>query len=397
MNATTEALVKLGNTTGSTTYAPTIIMERGEGMEVWDSEGNRYLDFLAGIAVNALGHCHPRVVQAVQEQAGRMMQISNVFFSRPQIRLQELLTAHSFADRVFLCSSGAEANEGAMKLARRYQRVTKGETQRVEIIAFERSFHGRTLAAIAATGQPKYQHGFEPLPPGFVHARFNDLASVEALIGPQTTAVLVEPIQGEGGIIPATPEFLQGLRDLCDKHGALLIFDEVQAGIGRTGDLFAYQTYGVTPDIITLAKGLGGGVPIGAFLSTNAIFAAFERGSHATTFGGNPVCAAASVAVLETVLEPGRLEHARAMGALLREQLEALSGIREVRGVGLMLGVDVGAELAPKLVVAARERGLLVNTAGYETVRLVPPLTVEPEHITRCVAILQDALNAVGA
>jgi len=394
-----EALMELGYRTGSTSYAPQLILDHGKGMEVWDIQGKRYLDFLAGIAVNALGHCHPRVVEAVQTQAGQAMQISNAYMSRAQIRMQQLLVELSFGDRVFACNSGAEANESAIKLARRYQRVVRGDTNRTEIISFNHSFHGRTLAAITATGQPKYHVGFEPLPPGFLYAEYNDLASVEALIGPRTTAVLVEPIQGEGGIRPAAPGFLEGLRELCDKHGALLIFDEVQTGVGRTGHLFAYQHYGVTPDLMTLAKGLGGGVPVGALVSTDEIFKGFVKGSHATTFGGNPLASAAAVAVLEVVSEPSFLAHVRAMGEYLVGKLNSLSGPlapREVRGVGLMIGAEVGPK-ALAIMGAGRDLGLLFNTAGADTLRFVPPLIVQPDDIDACALIVQQALDVVAA
>ncbi len=400
---TTEALLEVGDRTGNTSYAPArMVIERGEGMYLFDRDGNRYLDFMAGIAVNCLGHCHPRLVEAIESQARRVMQISNVFYSDVQIRLQEQLSALSFADRMFLCSSGAEANEAAMKLARRYQRVIKADEGRTEIITFKKSFHGRTLAAITATGQPKYHKGFEPLVPGFRYATYGDLASVEALIGPQTVAVMVEPIQGEGGVKPSPEGFLQGLRQLCDAHGALLIFDEVQCGVGRTGSLFAYEHFGVVPDIMSLAKGLGGGVPIGAMLSTAEVFQGFVRGSHASTFGGNPVmCAAASV-VLEEVSKPELLANVTDVGQYLQDGLRKLGegspvAFKEVRGVGLMVGVEVGPEFAGEVVKAARKRGLIINTAGGHTLRFVPPLVVTRQHVDDALEILGAALAEVGA
>ena len=396
-----DAWMKLGDETNSTSYAPRMIMERGEGMYLFDTEGKRYLDFLAGIAVNSLGNCPPRIVAALREQAGRMLQISNMFYSRPQIELQRRVTELSFGDRVYLCNSGTEANEAAFKLARRYQRVTRGDEGRTEIISFKKSFHGRTLASVTATGQPKYHKGFEPLVPGFRYATFNDLESVRELIGPQTTAVIVEPIQGEGGIRPATQEFLEGLRELCDEHEALLIFDEVQCGVGRTGKPFAYQYFGVEPDIMSLAKGFGGGVPIGAMVATDEVFAGFQVGSHASTYGGNPLMCVAANIVLDEIAKPEFLEQVTRVGAYM---LESLRGAElpitplEIRGVGLMIGVEVESkELAVSIVKEARARGLVMNTAGGNTLRFVPPLIAEEAHVDEAVRILAEAMGAVSA
>lgn len=398
--ATTEEMLEVGDRTGNTSYKPArMIIERGEGVYLYDREGRRYLDFMAGIAVNCLGHCPEKLVDALQRQASRLLQVSNVFYSDVQVRLQEKLSALSFADRMFLCNSGAEANEAAIKLARRYQRVVRGQTQRSQIITFKKSFHGRTLGAISATGQPKYHKGFEPLLPGFEYAEFGDLSSVEALMGDHTVAVMVEPIQGEGGVRPSPEGFLQGLRELCDAHGALLIFDEVQCGVGRTGHLFAYEHYGVTPDIMSLAKGLGGGVPIGAMLATAEVFQGFVRGSHATTYGGNPLMCAAAEVVLDEVSKPSLLSNVREMGALLQEGLKSLDGalsFKDVRGVGLMVGAELGP-LAGEVVAAARARGLVINTAGGETLRFVPPLTIEAEHVEEALEILRGALSDVAA
>ncbi len=395
-----EAQLEVGDRTGNPGYAPArLVMERGQGMYLFDTEGRQYLDFLAGIAVNCLGHCHPKVVEAIQGQAARLMQVSNTFFSDVQIRVQEKLTRVSFGDRVYLCNSGAEANEAAIKLARRRQRVVLGQTGRSTIITFKGSFHGRTLAAITATGQPKYHEGFEPLMPGFVYASFNDLGSVEALIGEDTVAVMVEPIQGEGGMVPAAPGFLEGLRALCDAHGALLIFDEVQTGMGRTGRMFAYEGYGVVPDIMTVAKGLGGGVPIGAMVSTEEVFKGFVRGSHASTFGGNPVMCAAAEVVLDELARPGFLERVVEVGGYLKERLEGLESaipIKEVRGVGLMVGAEVGGQ-AGRIVERARELGLILNTAGGEVLRFVPPLIVERGDVDRAMELLVAAMGDVAA
>jgi predicted acetylornithine/succinylornithine family transaminase len=394
----TTELLESGNAHNSPSYAPApVILERGEGVRVWDTEGREYLDFLAGIAVNSLGYAHPALTKALQRQVGELMHVSNMFFTKPQIELMDLLCERSFGDRVFLCNSGAEANETALKLARRYQKAVKGDEDRVEFITFKQSFHGRTFAAITATGQPKYHKGFEPMLPGFTYATFNDLASVEALISERTAAVMVEPIQGEGGVRPADPKFLKGLREICDRFGALLIFDEVQCGIGRTGTLFAYEGYGVAPDIMTLAKGLGGGVPIGACVATEEAFKGFERGSHATTFGGNPLASTAALCVLETVESENLQENAITRGNQLMDGLRKLangsSTIVEVRGKGLMVGVECVEGAAGEIVGLCRERGLLVNVAGPSTVRFVPPLVVRAEDVQSALGIFEESLH----
>lgn len=395
----TSELLATGDRTSTPSYAPArIVLERAQGMYVYDRDGKAYLDFLAGIAVNCLGNCAPAVTEAVTRQAHTLLQVSNLFYSDVQIRLQERLTGGCFADRVFLCNSGAEANEAAIKLARRYQRIVR-EQPRTEIITFEASFHGRTLAAITATGQPKYHLGFEPLVPGFRYAKFGDLSSVEALVGAQTVAVMVEPVQGEGGVRPAPVGFLAGLRALCDRVGALLIFDEVQTGVGRTGHLYAYQHFGVEPDIMTLAKGLGGGVPIGAMLATERVFEGFTKGSHASTFGGNPLACAAAEAVLTAVDSPAFLEQVRAVGEHLRARLRALDGavaIRDVRGLGLMVGAEVGSAAAA-VASAARDQGLLINTAGGDTLRFVPPLIATETDVDLAMERLHRAMEQVAA
>jgi len=394
----TETLITSGNAHNSPSYSPApVIFERGEGCRLFDSEGNEYLDFLAGIAVNSLGHAHPKLVKAIQEQAAKLLHVSNMFFTEPQIQLMELLCERSFADRVFLCNSGAEANETAMKLARRYQKAIKGHTDKFEFVTMSQSFHGRTFAAITATGQPKYHKGFEPMLPGFHYADFNDLESVARKVSSKTAAVLVEPVQGEGGVRPADPSFLTGLRELCDEHGALLIFDEVQTGIGRTGNLFAYEGYGVTPDILTLAKGLGGGVPIGACLASEEIFQGFERGSHATTFGGNPLACAAALTVLNTVITERLSENSVKRGTELQAGLERLvsryEDVKEVRARGLMIGVECAEGVALQLVGLCREEGLLVNVAGPNTVRFVPPLIVSAEEVAEALEKVERALQ----
>jgi predicted acetylornithine/succinylornithine family transaminase len=399
---TTDSLLAAGERTNSPSYAPApVIMDHGEGMYVVDSEGRRYLDFLAGIAVNSLGYGHPRLVAAIKAQAERLLHVSNMFYSAEQIRLMERLCASCIADRVFLCNSGAEANEAALKLARRYQKTVGGQPERFEIITMTNSFHGRTYGAITATGQPKYHKGFEPLLPGFVYATFNDLADVTSKVTAHTAAIMVEPVQGEGGVTPATREFLAGLRALCDQHGLVLIFDEVQAGIGRLGTLHAYESFGVEPDIITWAKGLGGGVPIGAMGARAKVFEGWERGSHATTFGGNPLVSVAALCVLDVIEQEGLLANVRARGEELLGGLRGLvakhPGVAlQARGMGLMVGLQCAGTLAGEVVTQCRAEGLLVNTAGGNTVRLVPPLIAEAAHVEEALGCLDRALARVG-
>ena len=395
-----DDLVAVGRSTMSTTYNPQpIILQDGRGVRVRDRDGRQYLDFLAGIAVCALGHGHPTLVQRLTEQLQRgVTHVSNGFFTEPQILLQERLVQRSFADRVFLCNSGTEANEAAIKLARRYQRVVRG-TPRFEIITFDASFHGRTYGALSATAQPKYHAGFEPMVPGFVHATFNDIDSVRARVGAHTAAIMLEVVQGEGGVRPADPAFLRAVRELCDEQGLLLIVDEVQTGIGRTGEWFAYQHSGVTPDIMTLAKGLGGGVPVGAMVATDEIFRGFERGSHATTFGGNPLATTAALAVLDVIEDEGLLANVSAMARHFETRIDELrarqSRILETRGLGLLRGVviDGTADDALRIVSAARQRGLLMNTAGGNVLRFVPPLTITAQDIDEAVAIVEAAID----
>lgn len=402
-NRGTEELVDVGRQTMSTSYNPQpIVIERGEGVRVVDRNGRSYLDFLAGIAVCGLGHGHPTLMQRLREQLDRgVLHVSNGVFTEPQILLQEKLTQLSFADRVFFSNSGAEANEAAIKLARRYQSEVKGK-DRFEIITFEGSFHGRTYGALSATAQPKYHEGFGPMVPGFRYAKFNDLGSVEALVGPHTAAVMLEFVQGEGGVRAGTKEFIQGVRALCDREGLLLIADEVQTGVGRTGTWFAYEHYGISPDIMSLAKGLGGGVPIGAMLATDEVFGGFERGSHATTFGGNPLASSAGLAVLTIMESEGVLAHAQEMGVYLGVQMQRLAdsidGIEEVRGKGLLRGFRLNdAKLAAADVVArCREKGLLCNVAGGNVLRLVPPLVISNADVDEALAIIAEALRELS-
>jgi len=372
-----------------------VTMVRGLGCLLYDADGREYLDFVAGIAVCNLGHCHPAVTAAIREQAGQLVHVSNLYHTTPQIELAETLCAHSFAERVFFCNSGAEANEAAIKLARKASPAGK-----YEIISLTGSFHGRTLATVAATGQSKFHEGFEPLPQGFVHAPFGDIAALESLIGPATCAVLCEPLQGEGGVRPLAQEYLRAIRELCDRHNLLLIFDEVQVGMGRTGTLLAHEQLGVVPDMLTLAKGLGNGLPIGALLARDALAAAFTPGSHASTFGGNPVACRAAGAVLQTMLAPDFLPMVRARGRYLAARLGELAArfpakAAEVRGMGLIQGLVLREEFraeGPTIVRQLFEQGLLLNFAGNTALRFLPPLVVSEEEIDRAVALVADAL-----
>ena len=394
-------LLEVGGRTNSPSYAPAqFILDRGEGVWLWDREGNKYLDFVAGIAVNCLGYGHPRIVEAIRQQSERLLHVSNMFFTAEQVKLMEMLTERSFGDRVFLCNSGAEANEAAIKIARRYQHVVAEREDRHEIITMRKSFHGRTYGALSATAQPKYHKGFGPMLPGFVYADYNDLESVKAQISDRTAAIMLEPVQGEGGVRPGELSFLQGVRELCDEHGLLLLFDEVQAGMGRTGSLFAYQGYGVVPDVLSLAKGLGGGVPIGATIASEKVYQAWTRGSHATTFGGNPLVSAVAATVIEVIEEENLCEHAVAMGDRLQDGLRALSKkypvIVDVRGRGLMVGAEVGTENAGPIIQAARDEGLLINSAGGHTLRFVPPLIVNEAHVDDALGRLETALQRLS-
>lgn len=371
-----------------------VALVRGEGSRVWDAEGREYTDFLSGIAVNGLGHCHPAVVRAIREQAERLIHVSNLYHIEPQAELAKLLVDHSFADKAFFCNSGAEANEAAIKLARKYAK-DKGDPDRFEIVTMRQSFHGRTLATITATGQEKFHKGFEPLVPGFRHVPFNDISAAEEAVTDATCAVLIEPVQGEGGIHLADKGYLSDLKALCRNRGALLIFDEVQCGMGRTGKLFAYEHYGVEPDIMTLAKSLGGGVPIGAMLATNEAAGSFTPGTHAATFGGNPLSCAAGVAVMETLLSPGFLENVAARSGYFRKRLEKLKEahpvIREVRILGLMVGLEL-AEEGAWIVKACMEKGFLINCTMGKVLRFLPPLIISNEEMDTLVSALDEIL-----
>jgi acetylornithine/N-succinyldiaminopimelate aminotransferase len=371
-----------------------LVPVRGEGCYLWDADGKRYLDFLAGVAVNNLGHCHPRVVAALQKQAGELIHCSNYYHIPQQIELAELLCSHSFADRAFFCNSGAEANEAAIKLARKYSRERFGE-DRYEIITALASFHGRTMATVSATGQEKVQKFFDPLLHGFVHVPFNDAGALAKAVTPHTCAIMLEPIQGEGGVVVPSAEYFRQVRRICDDNKLLLIFDEVQVGIGRTGKLFAHEHFGVTPDIMTLAKALAGGAPIGTMLAREELAESFGPGTHGSTFGGNPLVTAAGVAVLRTILEEGILNHTEEIGDYLLGELEALknkfSFISEVRGIGLMIGMELSVP-AGDIVKKALERGLLLNVAQERVLRFVPPLIVGKKEVDEMIGILAEIL-----
>jgi acetylornithine/N-succinyldiaminopimelate aminotransferase len=375
-----------------------IVPVRGQGCELWDVDGKRYLDFLAGVAVNNLGHCHPRVVKAIQEQAATLIHCSNYYHIPNQIELAELLCRHSFADQAFFCNSGAEANEAAIKLARKYSREKHGG-QCFEIITAADSFHGRTMATVSATGQAKVQKFFDPLLHGFRHVPFNDVAALEAAIGTETCAVMLEPIQGEGGVNVPSPDYFRAVRQLCDEHGLLLIFDEVQTGLGRTGKLFAHEHFGITPDIMTLAKALAGGAPIGTMLARAEVAAGFTPGTHGSTFGGNPLMTAAALAAVQALLEEDLLEHATAMGIYLVKQLEGLKArfpfVKEVRGIGLMVGMGLTIP-AGDMVKKGHERGVLLNVTQESVLRFVPPLVVSKGEIDEMIMILAGIFEEVA-
>ena len=375
-----------------------VALVRGEGSRVWDSDGKMYLDFTGGISVTALGHSHPKVVGTLREQAATLLHVSNIFHIPQQAQLAQLLCEHSFADRVFFANSGAEANETAIKLARKWAKE-HGASDRGDIISMHGGFHGRTLATVTATAQEKYHHGFEPLPGGFKYVAYNDLKALERAIDSHTAAVLVEPIQGEGGIIVPDDGYLPGLRKLCDEAGILLILDEIQTGMGRTGKLWAYEHSGVAPDIMTLAKALANGVPIGATLATETVASAFTPGSHGSTFGGNPLATAVGVTVFATLLEDKLADRAARMGKVLGQALEALranypKAVKEVRGRGLLMGLDLATPVGD-VVNACRERGLLVLTAGDNTLRLAPALIVDEKEIAEGCAIIDKALESI--
>lgn len=370
-----------------------ICFTEGKGITLKDTEGKEYQDFFAGIAVNCLGYAHPRLVEELKDQVEKLTHISNVFYTENQARLAQMLVENSCADRVFFANTGAEANEGAIKLVKKYF-VEQGRPEKREIITLKNSFHGRTLATVAATGQEKYQKPYLPLLEKFVHVEANDCDALRAAVNPNTAAIMVEWIQGESGVLPLTEEFAMTIQEICKANDILLVADEVQTGIGRTGKLFAYEWYGAEPDIITLAKGLGGGIPIGAFLAKERVAAAFTPGDHGTTFGGNPLATRAGMVVLDELLHNGVLTNAAEMGDYFKQKLESIKSdkIAMVRGKGLMIGVVFSDDIAKEVGAALRENGYIVGVVGTKVLRLVPPLIVTKADIDALVEALDRVL-----
>ena len=368
-------------------FAP-IIPEHAQGSRVWDTEGREYIDLAGGIAVNALGHCHPALVEALEKQAHKLWHISNIYTTEAAQKLAQKLVAATFADKAFFCNSGAEANEAALKLARKYARDHFGEGKG-EIIACVNGFHGRTLFTVSVGGQPKYSQDFAPLPPAITHVPYNDAAALEAAVGPQTCAVIIEPVQGESGVLPAQKAFLEAARRACDAHQALLIFDEVQTGMGRTGKLFAYEHYGVAPDILTSAKALGCGFPIGAMLCTDKTATSFGPGTHGSTFGGNPIACAGAVSILKEI-DDALLASVKEKGDYIKKEMEGAKGVKSVAGMGLMLGIEPVAPVGP-IVEKLLAKGVVVLTAK-EKIRLLPALNIPMEQLKKAIAIMKDVL-----
>jgi acetylornithine aminotransferase len=371
-----------------------IVVEKGKGCTLWDTDGKQYTDFVAGIAVCNLGHAHPGVSKALSLQANTLFHVSNLYYTIPQVELASRLTENSFADRVFFCNSGAEANEAAIKLARKYFKE-KGESGRYRIISMEHSFHGRTMATLSATGQDKIKQGFEPVLEGFDCVPFNDINALRSKIGPSSCAVLIEPIQGEGGVRCPDPGYLESVRQVCNETGILLIFDEIQTGIGRTGKFFAYEHFGIAPDIMTLAKALANGLPIGAMLAREEIADAFGPGSHASTFGGTPVVTSASLEVMRVLLEENIIDHCKKVGVYFNERLSWLKSrhelIEDVRGMGLLLGMKLKIEGDP-IVASCMEKGFLINCIQGNILRFIPPLIIKKEEIDALVSCLDEIL-----
>lgn len=371
-----------------------MVLSHGQGMTVWDTDNKPYLDFTAGIAVDALGHSDPGIIAALTGQAGKLIHTSNLFYTIPQVQLAEKLTAYSFADKVFFTNSGTEANEGAIKFARKFGKVNGDD--KTQIVCFDHAFHGRTMGSLALTPKEHYQAPFRPLMPDVVLAPFNDIEALATMIGPQTCAVFIEPVQGEGGIHRATPEFLKALREHCDRVGALLVFDEVQCGLGRTGQLWAHTASGVTPDIMTLAKPLAGGLPIGAILVTDRVAAVMKPGDHGSTFAGGPLICAVASYVFDRISDQAFLAHVNEVGDYLQERLAEVNSphIKDVRGLGLMIGVELDFEVS-KLIDQGYEQGLLLVGAGENVLRLVPPLIVEKPHVDHLIERLSTILTTI--
>ena len=413
---TTAELITTAKRVFLPTYAPNLILTHSKGAKIWDREGQEYIDFGAGISVNSLGHQVPELLLALTEQAGKIWHTTNLYLTEPAIKLAENLVDATFADRVFFCNSGAEANEAAIKLARKSSSLIHPPEKR-EILTFEGSFHGRTLATVTATAQPKYQQGFEPLPEGFRYCPFNDFEAATEMIGAQTCAVMIEPIQGEGGVNPAQSGFLRHLRKLCDQHNALLIFDEIQSGMGRTGKLFGYQweveedqlssegaAPNLIPDIVTMAKALGGGLPIGAMLCTEKVAQSFKPGDHGTTFGGNPIVTAVAGAAFRKINTPEMLSGVLQKGAIIRQHLETLNDelslFETIRGRGMMLGAVLSKawkNKAPTMVTACQENGVLILFAGPDVLRFLPPLNISEEELKSGLERVSQALRNIHA
>ncbi|MBU4389651.1 MAG: aspartate aminotransferase family protein [Proteobacteria bacterium] len=374
-----------------------IVITKGKGCTLWDSDGRAYTDFVAGIAVCNLGHAHPRVAKALSKQARILFHVSNLYYTLPQIELASWLVNNSFADRVFFCNSGAEANEAAIKLVRKYFN-DKGEEGRCRIIAMEKSFHGRTMATLSATGQEKIRKGFDPVLGGFDFVPFNDIEALRSKINPSTCAVIIEPIQGEGGVRCPAPEYLKNVRRICDETGILLIFDEIQTGLGRTGKLFAYENFGIEPDVMTLAKALANGLPIGAMLAKEHIAEVFVPGSHASTFGGTPVVTAASLEVVKILIEENIIDYGRKIGEYFKQRLFWLKdrhkSIVDVRGIGLLLGMKIKID-GDKIVKACMEKGFLINCIQGNILRFIPPLIIGKEEIDSLVACMDELFDSL--
>ena len=397
---TQDELVAVGRATMSRNFrqAP-VVFVRGEGCYVWDKNGKRYLDFVGGIAVNGLGHSHPRVVDAITRQVRQVMHVSNLYFNEPQILLSEKLSERFGDGLVYLCNSGTEATEATLKLARRYAAKVLGQPERLEFVSFESSFHGRTMGALAATGQPKYHDGFHPMVPGFHYAKYNDIESVKRLVTDRTCGVVIEPIQAEGGVILPQPGFLAEVSQLAKERSALLLVDEVQVGIGRTGSFFAYEQENVKPDVIWLAKALGGGFPIGAMISTAEAGRGFEPGAHGSTFGGNAVACRAALAVLDVIEQDGLLDHVRRNGPWFMEQLSALKSRNPVvtgaRGRGFIVAIGLDKPIAQDIVTRCLDKGLLVNKLSETSLRLLPPLNTQRSHMKAALDILGEVLEDI--
>jgi acetylornithine/N-succinyldiaminopimelate aminotransferase len=392
----TQKIIKKADRVIAKTYKRfPIVIAKGKGCTLWDTNGKKYTDFVAGIAVCNLGHAHPQVSKALCMQADTLFHVSNLYYTIPQVDLAYWLTENSFADRVFFCNSGAEANEAAIKLARKYSKE-KGETGRYRIISMEQSFHGRTMATLSATGQDKIKQGFEPILEGFDYVPFSDIGALRSTIGPSTCAVLIEPIQGEGGVRCPDPDYLKAVRQVCDDAGILLIFDEIQTGMGRTGRLFAYEHFGITPDIMTLAKALANGLPIGAMLAREEVADAFGPGSHASTFGGTPVITAASLEVVRVLSEENIIDHCKTIGGYFKDRLSWLKDrhevIEDVRGMGLLLGMKLRME-GDQIVASCMEKGFLINCIQGNILRFIPPLIIEKQEIDALVACLDEILD----